>query len=109
MQNLHPISAKLERYLQQISQALLLAMMILPLAGLLVVAGDLLAKHDVLFAPALSDVGFEMIGALPILIAVSLAFSLSAGQAGMAALSGAAAIFVLNRSCRITVLQMSSL
>jgi N-acetylglucosamine PTS system EIICBA or EIICB component len=84
--------------LRTISDGLLPPTMVLPLAGLLVMAGDLLARLGVSFAPILAVAGFELIGLMPLFIAISLAYSLAAEQPGLAALSGALAYLVLNKT-----------
>jgi N-acetylglucosamine PTS system EIICBA or EIICB component len=98
MQHPHSLSSRRENRLQEFSQALMLTAMILPLAGILIMGGDLLARAGFTFAAVLTEAGFEVINQLPLFAAISLAYHLSAGQQGMAALSGAAACLVLNRT-----------
>ncbi len=85
-------------WLQTVSQALLLPAMVLPLAGLLVVAGDLLMRSGLAAASLLALAGFELIARMPLLIAVSLAYATAVEQTGLAALSGAIAVIVLNQT-----------
>jgi N-acetylglucosamine PTS system EIICBA or EIICB component len=87
-----------KRWLQTISEGLLPPATVLPLAGLLVMAGDLLARLGVSFAPLFAQAGFGLIGQMPLFIAIGLAYAMAAEQPGLAALSGALAALVLNQT-----------
>lgn len=85
-------------WLKTVSQALLMPAMVLPLAGLLVLAGDLLMRAGLASASLLALAGFGLIAQMPLLIAVSLAYATAVEQPGMAALSGAIGVLVLNQT-----------
>lgn len=85
-------------WFRRIGQALMLPAALAPIAGLLVVAGDLLGRRGFSYASVLADSGFTLIEQFPLLIAVSLAFTLAVEQQALAALSGAIAYILLTRS-----------
>jgi len=62
---------------------------VLPLAGLLIMAGDLLSRTGLGLAAVLSNAGSVMIAQFPLLVAICLAYGLADGRPAAAALSGA--------------------
>lgn len=91
-------SPRVLSWFRRIGQALMLPAALAPIAGLLVVAGDLLGQRGFSYASVLADSGFTLIEQFPLLIAVSLAFTLAVEQQAVAALSGAIAYILLTRS-----------
>ncbi len=91
-------SPKSKAWFIQVGQSLLLPTAVLPIAGLLMMAGDLLSRINFTGASIFTNSGFILFEYLPILIAVCLSYSFSKELQGVAALSGAVAFLVLNQS-----------
>ncbi|HAL74733.1 MAG TPA: hypothetical protein DCM45_06555 [Clostridiales bacterium] len=62
---------------------------VLPLAGLLIMAGDLLSRTGLGLAAVLSNAGTVMIAQFPLFVAICLAYGLADGRPAAAALAGA--------------------
>lgn len=61
---------------------------VLPLAGLMIMAGDLLGRAGFIFSGALSNAGSVILAQFPLLVAVCLAYGLADGRPAAAALAG---------------------
>ena len=98
MSGSHLESPRFLGWFRKIGQALMLPAALAPIAGLLVVSGDLLGRRGFSFASVLANSGYALIEQFPLLIAVSLAFTLAVEEQALAALSGAIAYILLTRS-----------
>ncbi len=85
-------------YLQVLGEILITPAAILPLAGLLLMAGDLTGKVGFIGAGVLVQVGAVLLQQFPLLAAASLAFGLANGQSGAAALSGVLSYLAMSQA-----------
>lgn len=70
----------------------------LPLAGLLIMAGDITGRFNFIGASVLSQTGTILLAQLPLLIAISLAYGMATEKPGEAGLAGALSYLVLTRA-----------
>jgi N-acetylglucosamine PTS system EIICBA or EIICB component len=84
--------------LRTVGEILITPASVLPLAGLLIMAGDLLGRAGLGFAAILTSTGSILLTQFPLLAAICLAYGLANGRPGAAALSGALSYLVLNQA-----------
>lgn len=87
-------------WLEKVGQILITPAAILPLAGLLMMAGDLFGRLGFSPASALTATGSAILAQFPLLVAVCLAYGLANGKPGAAALSGVISYLVLTQAGR---------
>lgn len=85
-------------WLKKAGEILITPAAILPLAGLLIMAGDLLGRAGFAYAAVLANTGSVILSQFPLLAAVCLAYGLASGRPGAAALTGALAYLVFNQA-----------
>lgn len=85
-------------WFQTMGDILITPVAALPLAGLLIMAGDITGRFNFIGAEVLSQTGSILLAQLPLLIAISLAYGLAREKHGEAGLAGALSYLVLTQS-----------
>lgn len=86
------------KWFQTMGDILITPVAVLPLAGLLMMAGDITGRFNFVGAAVLSQTGSILLAQLPLLIAISLAYGMATEKHGEAGLAGALSYLVLTRA-----------
>ncbi len=98
---------KKRNWFQTIGNILITPAAMLPLAGLLMMLGDVTGRLGFLGAGILAQTGAMLLAQFPLLIAVCLAYGLASGQNGAAGLTGAFSYLIFKEAGTVVFLLFS--